>query len=204
MPRIMRSPIVFAALLLLVAASVQAQTTFSCAFDPAGGGDQVSRGFYVTNYPGSSIGTVTVEGSANTAGTYTLSIVAHNGAYNGPVIGSTSASVSLGTGPALTPVVYSFGGAPVAPGSTIAFVQSVTSGPDPVVFINTGLAPCSNVTETEDTTPPLDTFRRDTYGVLITAGAVAAVADVPSLSTAMLVLLALILAGVTAFTARRR
>jgi hypothetical protein len=204
MPRVLRWVIATAAI-LLAAASVQAQTTFSCPMDPGSAGDLTDRGFYVTNYNGSTLKTVTVQAWAGTAGSYTVAIVAHSGTYDGPVIGSASTTVTLpGSSPSITPIAYNFGTVPVVAGSTVAFVQSVTSGPGTSVFVNTGLAPCSDVTETEGTAAPLDTFRRNTYGVLIT-GDPPTIRAVPALSTGTLAVLALLLGvGATLGVRRRR
>jgi hypothetical protein len=102
---------------LLVSAVVSAQTVVSCP--PNGsGGDQVSRGFYVQSYGGSSLGTVQLTYYTDgTAGAYTVSMTARSGAYDGPLIGTQTITVNL-TANTGTLVTFDFGGAPVVPGST--------------------------------------------------------------------------------------
>jgi hypothetical protein len=144
-----------------------ADVALSCPFDPTGSGDGLDRGFYVTGYPGTNIDRVTLEYDADVAGVYTFTLTARSGTYAGPIIGTSTVSASIPiTTYATTPVTFSFGGAPVASGSTITFAQSST-GPDTGVFYNSGIGPCPGVTETEGTTPPLDTFRDDNVGVTI-------------------------------------
>jgi hypothetical protein len=153
-----------ATLLSLVSPSTAAaETVVSCPFFGSGG-DLTDRGFYVTNYPGTNIGQVTLAYGTFVAGTYGITLTARAGTYDGPIIGSRTVVVSLpGTITPSTPVIFDFGGAPVTQGSTITFTQSS----DGVLF-DTGIGPCPGVTETEGTIPPLDTFRRDSVGLTIT------------------------------------
>src|SRR4029077_17423266 len=148
-------------------ATAAADVAVSCPFDPSSSGDGLDRGFYVTGYPGTNIDRVTAEYDADTAGAYMLTLTARSGTYSGPVIGTSTVSASIpSTGSATTPVTFSFGGAPVASGSTITFAQSST-GPGSSVFYNTGIGTCPGVTETEGTTPPLDTVRGSSVGLTI-------------------------------------
>ena len=147
-----------------IAVAVAPATVVSCPAN-GGGGDRTDRGFYVTDYGAGTLGTVTLQYFGASAGTYTVSLTANNGTYNGPLIGTatvTAAVASAGD----TPLPFNFGVA-VAPGSTIAFTQSLVSGPDSL-FFDTGTGPCAGVTETNGTTPPLDMFRRNSVALMIT------------------------------------
>ena len=57
--------------------------------------------------------------------------------------------------------------ASVVKGSTVCFAVGIAAGPSSSVYFDTGSG-CADVIETEDTTPPLSTLRRDGMGVLIT------------------------------------
>jgi hypothetical protein len=187
---------------LIAATLAQAATIVSCPMDPAGGGDQVDRGFYVTNYPGSTLSTVTLQFTGNIVESKTLTLTAASGVYGGPVIGTAVASGVVPTsGPGL-PLTFNFANAPVVPGSTVTFALTLNAGAVPV-FYNVGIGPCPGVTQTNATTPPLDSFRRNSVGLVITANAAAPAAGVPALSPASLTLLALMV-GATAFYLRRR
>jgi Ca2+-binding RTX toxin-like protein len=156
---------VAAAALLVAPTAATAQTVVSCPFSGSSG-DLLFRGFYVTNYPGTNIDQVTLAYDADTAGTYMITLTARTGTYDGPIIGTRTVATSLpGTEPNV-PVNFAFGAAPVTQGSTITFSQSAT-GPGSILF-DVGIGPCPGVTETEGTTPPLDTPKRDSVGLIIT------------------------------------
>lgn len=153
-------------------AAVAQTVVVACAFSSGGVGDQLDRGAYVTNCAGTNLDTVTMRYLTSVSGTYSITLVAHVGAYNGSVVGSSTVTTDI-TAPAAD-VVFSFGAAAVPTGSTIAFVQSFT-GPG-ALFFDTGNGPlgdptysgCPGVFETEGTTPPLDEFRRASVGLSIT------------------------------------
>jgi len=188
--------------LFVTSAIAQAATIVSCPMDPAGGGDQVDRGFYVTSYPGSTLGTVTLQFIGNVVESKTLTLTAASGVFGGTVIGTAVASGVVPTTGAGLPLTFNFGGAPVVPGSTVTFALTLNAGAVPV-FYNVGVGPCPGVTQTNGTTPPLDSFRRDSVGLVITDNGLAAVAGVPALSPASLAVLGLMLAGSALYLRRR-
>jgi hypothetical protein len=149
------------------------------AADAAAGGDLTSRakwGERRARLDRGNLDTVTLGyvASGGASGSYTITLSARLGAYNGNLIGTSTATVDLIGASTGKNVVFSFGGAPVPAGSTIAFVQSFT-GPG-LLFFDVGNGPigdptysgCPGVVETEGTTPPLDQFRRASVGVIIT------------------------------------
>jgi hypothetical protein len=156
---------------LLLPATSQAETTVvSCP--TGGGGDQITRGFYLSNYQGSNLGAVTLKYYPLGDPTIPITLTARAGTYDGPVIGAVTMSVS----PPAT-VRFDFGGVPVAKGSTITFAHSVGSNtnPDGFAFVDYGEGTlggggdaCPGVMETEGTTPPLDSDRRESMGVTVT------------------------------------
>jgi hypothetical protein len=188
--------------LFVAAGFAQAATIVTCPMDPAGGGDQVDRGFYVTSYPGSTLGTVTMQFIGNIVESKTLTLTAASGVFGGPVIGTAVASGVVPTTGAGLPLTFNFGNAPVVPGSTVTFALTLNAGAVPV-FYNVGVGPCAGVTQTNGTTPPLDSFRRDSVGLVITDNGLAAVAGVPALSPASLAVLGLMLAGSALYLRRR-
>jgi hypothetical protein len=148
------------------------QTLVSCPFS-AGVDDKLSRGFYVQNYPGTNLGTVQVTYWTDDAGSYTISMTARDGAYDGPMIGTTqTVTVDLPASTYIT-TTFDFGGAPVISGTTVTFLQAQASGPDSAYY-NTGpcgfdlnCTTCPGVYQTSGTTPPLDTVRRRSVAVRI-------------------------------------
>lgn len=134
------------------------------------GGDFTTRGFYVKNYPGNSLNKVRLYPMTRTPGSYTLTLTARGGAYNGTVIGTATATASLTN--SNQPVDFVFASPTVTTGSTVTFQIGVT-GPGSDVYYSVG--PClsdwkctypgTQVVETEGTSPPLDTDRRNSVGV---------------------------------------
>lgn len=148
------------------------ETIVSCPVE-GGGGDFYDRGFYVQNYRGTTIDTVQLTFNTTVDGTYAVSLQARLGSFDGSIIGTQTETVSLSSTD--TTVTYNFGGVAVPYGSTIAFIMNVESGPSTNVYYDVGLCDvfdvsctlCPGVIETEDTYPPLSTFRRGSVGVEI-------------------------------------
>ena len=154
--------------LLFCANRAKGQVVYSCPFGGSGG-DLLERGFYIQSYAGANLGTVQLRYSSSTAGAGTASMTARLGAYDGPIIGSPETiNFNLaGNVNNQTTVTYDFGGALVPSGSLVTFTQVRLSGPA-AVFFDVGAGPCPGIVETEGTSPPLDTFRRGSVGVIIT------------------------------------
>ncbi len=167
-------PLMFAVLvisLLFMTQRVAATLIVSCPFGSPGG-DDLSRGFYVTSYPGSNLYDVHVQYDASPSGTYTISMTARLGAYNGPIVGTPqTVVVSLPSTTSEQDVIFHFGDAPVPSGSTVTFTQKEIAGPG-TIYYNTGSGTCSGVFETNGTTPPLDTWRRNSVGLEISESSV--------------------------------
>jgi hypothetical protein len=140
----------------------------ACGGDP--GGDEIDRGFYVSAYPGSILTRATVHLSARTAGIYTLQLDARGGTYDGTIFGRTTATVTLSANDQENvATTFEFGGTAVPKGSTLAFVLTKVDGPAgaQVFYSVPGPGdPTCPVVQTNGTTPPLDSFRRQ--GVHIT------------------------------------
>lgn len=162
-------------------ASAHAATLYSCPGDPSGASDNTSRGFHVINYPGTTLDDLSLRYFAGSGdGSYSITLTAHLGSYDGPVIGTTQQQTVMLSGSAGTPVTYQFGGVSVPAGSTVAFTQTVVSGPiaNASARYDTGLVGgyCADVIQTDGTNAPLDLFRRPTVGVTITGAASAPIA----------------------------
>ena len=177
-PAIARVSLASFAVLLLAAGPLAAQAgqaTVSCAFFGKGYSD-VYHGFYVTNYMGNNLSTVTLAYTTNTAGQFSISLTAHRNAYDGPMVGATqTATVNVGTA-GETRVIFDFGAAPVSRGDTIAFIQTasqLTSVDNQFgsLYFDAGLGTpgtCDGVDETNGTAAPLDTVLQPTVGLLVT------------------------------------
>jgi len=157
-------------------ADIASAMNLDCPFDPFGSGDQLTRGFYVRNYRGTTIDKVRLRHSTSNPGTKTIQLVARLGRYDGPVLGAASVTRSVTADS--TESLFDFGDAPVPAMSTIAFTQTLVAGTS-IVYYDLGFESCDDVVETHGTTPPLDSVRRDKVGVKI-VGRVAS--DAPKLA----------------------
>lgn len=146
-------------------------------------GDNLTRGFYVTRYPGTSISGVTVylkilSGSFP----YQVGLNVTQGTFNGPTVASGYADATLTTTEKAVTIQMTNGGGTnpaVAPGSTLCFsffLNQQPGSPDPFFSVIGDLGvdlpdatdPCPGVVETSGTSPPLSTFRREGVKLQIT------------------------------------
>lgn len=156
-------------LLALVSGVASAQSSdllYNCGFSGSGG-DRTTRGFYVENYPGSTLGSVVLGmQSGGSAGLHSITINARENTYDGTLIGSVSRDIDLG----LTSIEaeFVFGNVAVTPGVIVTFEMVVSSDPSSRGYafydVGDGTA-CADVTQTNGTAPPLDTARRNTIGL---------------------------------------
>ena len=140
-------------------------TTLSCPLSTGGGGDRIDRGIYVTDYQGVTLHTVTLWHSTDTPGVKTLSLIARQGSFDGPLVGVVTVSRFIDE--TSSPTVFDFGGAPVPAGSTITFEQNLNVG-DGTVFFDNGFGDCDTVNSTFGIEPPLDAIRRQSAAIRIT------------------------------------
>ncbi len=136
------------------------------------GGDQTFRGFYVPNYPGQSLNSVTVYMTIDDGGgtwPFQIGLTATENTYDGAVIASHWANATLDS--TQKAVTINMGNAPVTPGSTVCFklfINQQPGSPIPFYAVPEFSEPCPLVKQTNNTTPPLSTPRRDGVKVQIT------------------------------------
>jgi hypothetical protein len=151
------------------ATGLAAPSLISCNSDAFGGGV--------------SLNTAQLRFSADTPGEYSFSLTARSGTYDGTVIGVANAKVNVSGGRgSFSPATFAFP-APVpsvTAGSIVTFALAQLSGPSTeAVFYqvpSNGDESCA-VTQTNGTTPPLDTFRRNGVNVQIHGAAQPAVIE---------------------------
>lgn len=177
----------FGTALLLSNTAVAEITTLIDCTAAAAVGDLTDRGFYITDYPGTSISTVTVYMSTGSPTTwpYQVRLTVTEGAYNGPVVASWHADASLNnTEKAVTiqmsgPAPGHVANPPVTPGSTLCFrftINKLEGAPqtyfsvigDLGVDLPDATDPCPHIVETTDTSPPLSSFRREGVKLRVT------------------------------------
>jgi hypothetical protein len=170
------SLLALAALLIGCPTPAHADVLYSCT--DTGSGDGIWNGFYVEDYNGETLGTVTLSYHTNhDVGTYVVSLTAHEGSFDGPVIGTAEVTFDES---GLPEAVFDFHDTEVNSGVTIAFVQHLESGPQPATvyyYVGTCLehdedcTACLGFYETDDYQPPLSTVKRRGLDIIITGQA---------------------------------
>ncbi len=132
------------------------------------GGDQLSRAFYVDSFPGTTLQSVTAYLQATGTGERRVALTARNATYDGAIIGSDTVTFNAADGDSSIAVVFNLGGNAVTLGSTVAFSYGTVSDTGGVLYMQTATsnATCP-IVQTNGSTPPLDSFRRDGLALLI-------------------------------------
>ncbi|MEQ1831907.1 MAG: hypothetical protein ABL977_02545 [Candidatus Eisenbacteria bacterium] len=139
------------------------------------GGDGIGRGFYIPSYPGTSLSTASIWMSAGTAGSHTVRLIARNATFDGTVIDSASSTVTLPANTSdSTKVTFNFTNKAVTKTTPVTFTITYISGPSTGLFYGvtgdygalTGAG--INLVQTNSTTAPLDTFRRNGIAFVLT------------------------------------
>lgn len=187
--------------MLMLFATPMAHADITIFSDPFAGssGDDISRGFFLQSYPGTNLSTVTLEYTTNLTGSYTTSLTARLGTYNGTIIGATQTVTNTLTAGGRTIVTYNFGGVSVPPGSVVTFTQVLVNGPGGFVDYDIGTG-AAGIIETNGTTPPLDTYRGSSVGIIVTQTGGTPATPVPS----SLILMLTGLAGAGLYSAWKR
>ncbi len=134
-----------------------------------GGGDAVDRGIILENFPTDGLGRVTLTYSASTPGFYVVELIARQDQYDGAIIGAEAAAFTIEDASDDVPQTFDFRNAPVGMGTDVTFTHRIREQPDgSTLFYDTGTGSCSDITQTDGTSPPVDTFRRDRVGILVT------------------------------------
>ncbi len=144
---------------------------YSCPFNSAGGGgDGLDRGFYVENFPARRLDEVTLKYYPGSAGQYAIELTAREGDYDGRLIGRRTVDFSVG-GSTSTEQTFDFGGATVTEGATVTFSQEIVDRPGGAnIYYDTASdsGGCTDIVQTDGTSPPLDSTRRDSVGLQVT------------------------------------
>ncbi|MCC6129927.1 MAG: hypothetical protein IT186_08350 [Acidobacteria bacterium] len=124
-------------------------------------------GFYVPSYPGINLQDVTLYLQFPEAGTYQVSLIARRDAFNGPMVGTSPATVEV-TSDRFLPITFRFDSAAVPAGSTLVFETRRDSGPSGTIFFAVLVPDGCPVYQTENFNPPLGGYRRAGIAVRIT------------------------------------
>lgn len=160
----------FLALLSLLSCLVNgsAETLVSCSGTP---GDFYDRGFYIPSYPGNTLDTATLEFSSFDLGNYQVTLTARRSTYDGAILGKSTMAFNLSSGhPLSKTVTFPFPSVRIAKGSRVCFTLTLVESPGTSLYyaVPGTTGGCTTVIQTDGTRPPLDTFRRNGVGLVIT------------------------------------
>jgi hypothetical protein len=157
--------LVLTGLLCFGAGNSRADHLFTCPGEDQR--DFIDRGFYVPSYPGNSLDYARLRFSSATVGSYTVTLTVRSNTYNGAIIGTATETFDVsGTFPQDDYVWFSFPGPRIRKGSRVCFEMTLRSGPrGGSLYYRVG--GCSEVIETDGTTPPLDTWRRNGVDLIL-------------------------------------
>ena len=158
------------------------ETTLLACTPESRGGDQIFRGWYIPSFPGATLTSVGLElfsrpvtgFEGSVAGTYTFDLTARTASYSGSIVGTSRVSVTLDGASTPVSTVFPFPNPVIAEGSLVTFSLTMVSGPaNAVTFYNVATPddPSCPIVETEDTSPPLSTFRRQGIVATVVGGA---------------------------------
>jgi len=172
--------------LVLMTLTGRAETLLTCT-NNSSTGDRIDRGFYVPSYPGNSLDSARLVFSSPTAGSYTLRLTVRSNTYDGPLIASDATTFNLASS-IDQPVLFNFPSVRVREGSRVCFLITQVSGPSDTVFYgvhNSFTGGCTTVVETEGTTPPLSTDRRNGVNLILTGEDTLIVSSTESIQAAI-------------------
>jgi hypothetical protein len=120
----------------------------------------LGHGFYVPRFPGKSLTGVTMYLQFTSPGTYGLALTARAGSFTGPILGTSIASVTIGSTSLNAAVPFAFASPAVVPQTTVVFQGSFVSGPagNISLFVQTR-AGCP-VVEVDNLSGPLGIYHR--------------------------------------------
>ena len=160
---------IFLTLLAVVATTftARAETLLVCTNNTSTG-DQIFRGFYVPNYPGNSLTSARLVFSSSTAGSHSIRLTVRSNSYDGIVLGQDDATVNF-TASVDLPVTFNYPSVRINEGSRVCFILTKVSGPGTLFYSvhNAFTGGCPTVVETDGTTPPIDTHRRDGVNLIL-------------------------------------
>ena len=109
---------------------IAAACTNPAFYPAAGSGDNVTRGFYIANYPQVQLAGADLRFGAAVEGSYTIRLTARYGSFLGPVIGTGTATMLLGPEADRQIGAFRWPSATVPPDATVAFSLTVLDAPE--------------------------------------------------------------------------
>ncbi len=104
----------------------------------------LGHGYFIPQYPGSSLSQMIVYLGAARNGPYTLQMTSHSGTFDGPIIGTSTAYASLSS--VFLPVTFVYGSNPqVSQDSALMFTPALIAGESVNLFMDCSSLPFGNL-----------------------------------------------------------
>src|SRR5664279_4291467 len=160
----MRRPMLLALLAILVFAArplaADTPALIDCPWTFPGSEPFIGHGFYVPRFPGKSLTTVTLPLQFTSPGTYQLALTARAGSFVGTLIGTSIASVTIGSSSLYASASFAFPSPAIAPQSPVVFQGSIVSAPLGTLSLLVQTPAGCPVVEVDTLTAPLGVYHR--------------------------------------------
>jgi len=150
------------AILVFAARPLAADTPalIDCPWTFPGSEPFIGHGFYVSRFPGKSLTTVTLPLQFTSPGTYQLALTARAGSFVGTLIGTSIASVTIGSSNLYASASFAFPSPAIAPQSPVVFQGSIVSAPLGTISLLVQTPAGCPVVEVDTLTAPLGVYHR--------------------------------------------
>ncbi len=154
--------LVLLAVLGLAALPLAADTPalIDCPWTFPGSEPFIGHGFYVPRFPGKSLTNVTLYLQFTSPGTYQLALTARAGSFTGTLLGTSIASVTIGSSSLNAVVPFAFAAPAVTPQTPVVFQGSIVSAPPGTISLFVQTRAGCPVVEVDTLTAPLGVYHR--------------------------------------------
>jgi len=120
----------------------------------------VGHGFYVPRFPGRTLTGVTLYLQFTSPGTYRLALTARALTFTGTLIGTSVATVTIGSSSLNASVPFSFAAPAIAPQTAVVFQGSIVSAPPGTISLFVRTREGCPVVEVDNLSAPLGVYHR--------------------------------------------
>lgn len=131
-----------------------------CPWTFPGSEPLIGHGFYVPRFPGRTLTGVTLYLQFTSPGTYQLALTARAGSFTGPLIGTSIATVTIGSSSLDASVPFVFAAPSITPQTAVVFQGSIISAPPGTISLFVRTRAGCPVVEVDNLSSPLGVYHR--------------------------------------------
>jgi hypothetical protein len=120
----------------------------------------IGHGFYVPRFPGKTLTGVTLPLQFTSPGSYTLALTARAGSFTGTLIGTSIATVTIGSSSLYGSVPFVFAAPAITPQTAVVFQGSIVSAPPGTISLLVQTRAGCPVVEVDSLAGPLGVYHR--------------------------------------------